>query len=79
MNNNENNNSIINKIFIFEVENILPKFIEILNNDEIENFYLCLINLIGSFNHNIRNGAKNLIKFLIKNKIIDFISNNKLN
>ena len=79
MNNNENNNSIINKIFIFEVENILPKFIEILNNDEIENFYLCLINLIGSFNHNIRNGAKNLIKYLIKNKIIDFISNNKLN
>ena len=76
MNNDENNNSIINKLFIFELENILPKFIEILNNEEIEILYMSLINLIGAYNHNIRIGAKNLLIYLTNNKYIDFTINN---
>ena len=68
-------NSLMNKIYIFELENILPKFIELLNEEELNDAYECLINLIGSFNHNIRQGAKNILKSLINNKLI--ILNNK--
>ena len=63
-------NSLINKIFIFELDNILPKFIQICNNDELEVIYDCLTNFISSINHNIRNGAKNILKLFVQTKLI---------
>jgi hypothetical protein len=63
-------NSLINKILIFELDNILPKFIEILNKDELEIIYDCLTNFISSINHNMRNGAKNILKSLFKTNLI---------
>ena len=63
-------NSLMNKIIIFELENILPKFVDLLNNEELNNSYQCLINLIGSINHNIRIAAKNILKFLLDDKFI---------
>lgn len=63
-------NSLINKVFIVELENILPKYIIILNNNEIEIIYECLTNLICSANHNIRKGAKNILKSFIHMNLI---------
>ena len=63
-------NSLMNKIIIFELDNILPKFVEFFNNEELNNIYECLINLICSVNHNIRNGVKNILKFLADAKIM---------
>ena len=63
-------NSLMNKIIIFELDNILPKFVELFNNEELNNIYECLIYLICSVNHNIRNGVKNILKFLADAKIM---------
>ena len=63
-------NSLINKIFIFELDNLLPKFIDILNNNEVEIIYGCLTNFICSINHNIRNGSKKLLKLFIQKNLI---------
>ena len=63
-------NSLTNKIFIFELDNLLPKFIDILNNNEVEIIYGCLTNFICSINHNIRNGAKKLLKLFIQKNLI---------
>ena len=62
-------NSLINKIFLFEIENIIPKFINILENEEIEIIYECITNLICSVNHNIRKAVKNLLKLLMKKNL----------
>ena len=71
-------NSLINKIFIFELENILPKLLQTLNNGELETIYECLTNLINSINHNIRNGAKNILKFFLKHNFIN-LNNSHIN
>ena len=63
-------NSLINKIFIFELDNLLPQFIDILNIYEVEIIYGCLTNFICSINHNIRNGAKKLLKLFIQKNLI---------
>ena len=63
-------NSLINKIYIFELENILTKFIQMFNNEELEIIYDCLTNFICSRNRNIRNGAKNILKLLMQNNLI---------
>ena len=67
---NNEENSLMNKIYIFELENIIPKFAKLLNDEELDNTYQCLINLIGSINHNIRNGAKNILKLFVNDKLI---------
>ena len=69
-------NSLINKVFIVELENILPKIIENLNNKEIEIIYECLTHLICSMNHNIRKGAKNILKQFMQ---MNLISLNNIN
>jgi hypothetical protein len=69
-------NSLINKIYIVELENILPKFINIITNDELEIIYECLTNLICSMNHNIRKGAKNILKQFMQ---MNLISLNNIN
>jgi hypothetical protein len=69
-------NSLINKVFIVELENVLPKIIENLNNKEIEIIYECLTNLICSMNHNIRKGAKNILKQFMQ---MNLISLNNIN
>ena len=63
-------NSLINKIYIVELENILPKFINIITNDELEIIYECLTNFICSINYNIRKAAKNLLKLFKQKKLI---------
>ena len=71
-------NSLINKIFIFELENIIPKFIQFLSNNELEIIYDCLTNFICSINHSIRLGSKNLLKVFMKKNLISLNnSNNK--
>jgi hypothetical protein len=67
---NKEENSLMNKIYIFELENIIPKFTKLLSDEELDNTYQCLINLIGSINHNIRNGAKNILKLFVNDKLI---------
>ena len=74
---NKDVNSLINKIYIFELENILPKFVEFFNKNELDITYQCLINLICSINHDIRKGAKNILKFLVENKFIILTKINK--
>ena len=72
---NKDVNSLINKIYIFELENILPKFVEFFSKNELDITYQCLINLICSINHDIRKGAKNILKFLVENKFIILAKN----
>ena len=67
---NNEENSLMNKIYIFELENIIPKFTKLLSDEELDNTYQCLINLIGSINHNIRNGAKNILKLFVNDELI---------
>ena len=74
---NKDVNSLINKIYIFELENLLLKFVEFFNKNELENIYQFLINLICSINHDIRKGAKNILKFLVENKLIILSEINK--
>ena len=74
---NKDVNSLINKIYIFELENLLLKFVEFFNKNELENIYQFLINLICSINHDIRKGAKNILKFLVENKLIILSKINK--
>ena len=74
---NKDVNSLINKIYIFELENLLPKFVEFFNENELDITYQCLINLISSINHDIRKGAKNILKFLVENKFIILTKINK--
>ena len=74
---NKDVNSLINKIYIFELENLLPKFVEFFNKNELDITYQCLINLISSINHDIRKGAKNILKFLVENKFIILTKINK--
>ena len=68
-------NSLINKIYINEMENILPKFINYYHNKDIEIIYECVTNFIGSANHNIRKSAKTLLKSFVQIKLINL--NNK--
>jgi hypothetical protein len=68
-------NSLMNKIYINEMEKILPKFINYYHNKDIEIIYECVTNFIGSANHNIRKSAKNLLKSFIQIKLINL--NNK--
>ena len=68
-------NSLINKIYINEMENILPKFNNYYHNKDIEIIYECVTNFIGSANKNIRKSAKILLKSFIQTKLINL--NNK--
>ena len=68
-------NSLMNKIYINEMEKILPKFINYYHNKDIEIIYECVTNFIGSANHNIRKSAKTLLKSFIQIKLINL--NNK--
>ena len=68
-------NSLINKIYINEMENIVPKFINYYHNKDLEIIYECVTNFIGSANHNIRKSAKTLLKSFVQIKLINL--NNK--
>ena len=68
-------NSLINKIYINEMENIVPKFINYYHNKDLEIIYECVTNFIGSANHNIRKSAKTLLKTFVQIKLINL--NNK--
>jgi hypothetical protein len=59
-------------ILIFELENILPKFMKCLSEDELKQIFEVLINLIDSNDSNLRKATKNLLNEYTKLNIITF-------
>ena len=68
---NQENKPMIN-ILQFELENILPKFMKCLNEDELKQIFDVLINLIDSNDTNLRKATKNLLQEFTKLNIITF-------
>ena len=67
----QENKPMIN-ILQFELENILPKFMKCLNEDELKQIFDVLINLIDSNDTNLRKATKNLLQEFTKLNIITF-------
>ena len=59
-------------ILQFELENILPKFMKCLSEDELKQIFEVLINLIDSNDNNLRKATKNLLKEFKKLNLINF-------
>ena len=59
-------------ILIFELENIMPKFMKCLSEDELKQIFEVLINLIDSNDSNLRKATKNLLNEYTKLNIITF-------
>ena len=68
---NQENKPMIN-ILIFELENIMPKFMKCLSEDELKQIFEVLINLIDSNDTNLRKATKNLLNEFTKLNIITF-------
>ena len=68
-------NSLINKVLIYDVENILPRFIKLFPDDELQKIYECIINFIGSVHHNLRRVSKDLLKLFVEYNLISFGDN----
>ena len=68
---NQENKPMIN-ILQFELENILPKFMKCLNEDELKQIFEVLINLIDSNDTNLRKSTKSLLQEFTKLNIITF-------
>ena len=68
---NQENKPMIN-ILIFELENIMPKFMKCLSEDELKQIFEVLINLIDSNDSNLRKATKNLLNEYTKLNIITF-------
>ena len=56
----------------FELENILPKFMKCLSENELKQIFEVLINLIDSNDNNLRKATKNLLNEYTKLNIITF-------
>jgi len=69
--NNQENKPMIN-ILQFELENILPKFMKCLSEDELKQIFEVLINLIDSNDTNLRKATKNLLQEFTKLNMISF-------
>ena len=68
---NQENKPMIN-ILQFELENILPKFMKCLSEDELKQIFEVLINLIDSNDTNLRKSTKSLLQEFTKLNIITF-------
>ena len=68
---NQENKPMIN-ILQFELENILPKFMKCLSEDELKQIFEVLINLIDSNDNNLRKATKNLLQEFTKLNLINF-------
>ena len=68
---NQENKPMIN-ILQFELENILPKFMKCLSDNELKQIFEVLINLIDSNDTNLRKATKNLLQEFTKLNIISF-------
>ena len=68
---NQENKPMIN-ILIFELENIMPKFMKCFSEDELKQIFEVLINLIDSNDSNLRKATKNLLNEYTKLNIITF-------
>ena len=68
---NQENKPMIN-ILQFELENILPKFMKCLSENELKQIFEVLINLIDSNDINLRKATKNLLQEFTKLNIITF-------
>ena len=68
---NQENKPMIN-ILQFELENILPKFMKCLSENELKQIFEVLINLIDSNDINLRKATKNLLQEFTKLNIISF-------
>ena len=68
---NQENKPMIN-ILQFELENILPKFMKCLSENELKQIFEVLINLIDSNDTNLRKATKNLLQEFTKLNIISF-------
>ena len=68
---NQENKPMIN-ILQFELENILPKFMKCLSEDELKQIFEVLINLIDSNDVNLRKATKNLLQEFTKLNMITF-------
>ena len=68
---NQENRPMIN-ILQFELENILPKFMKCLSENELKQIFEVLINLIDSNDTNLRKATKNLLQEFTKLNIISF-------
>jgi len=56
----------------FEIQQILPRFLNYFSSEDLELTFSVIVNLIDSKNSSLRNSAKYLIKHFINNKLITF-------
>ena len=61
------------KVIVYEIENIIPKIIEIVSNEEKKKIMLILIEYLCAENYSLRYSAKIALKYLKKKNTILFI------
>ena len=64
-------NEII-KIIIFELNNLIPKYMRYLTSVEIQRLFLYIIDFVEAKNTIIRKSVKNLMENLVEYKLINF-------
>ena len=64
-------NEII-KIIIFELNNLIPKYMRYLTSVEIQRLFLYIIDFVEAKNTIIRKSVKNLMENLVEYKLITF-------
>ena len=71
----EEDSPIIN-VIQFELDTILPKFLKMLNQDELGIVFDSMIDFVDSMNKNLRNSAKLFLKQFVNNKLCMFVPYN---
>jgi hypothetical protein len=74
--NTENNIPLV-KVIQSELNNVLPKFIQNLNENEMKNVFTSLIEFVDSVNIDLRTAAKNMLKYFVDNNFCIFVSSKK--
>lgn len=74
--NTENNLPLV-KVIQSELNNVLPKFIQNLNENEMKNVFTSLIEFVDSVNIDLRTAAKNMLKYFVDNNFCIFVSSKK--
>lgn len=67
-------NGVITQVIKNEVNCVLKKAVEELNEKEVENVFRALIEFVDSEDIELRSIAKNMIKYFVDNELFVFVS-----
>ena len=70
-------NSLMNGVFQFELEKTMPKFIKYFSDKELKELFFILLNFTDSSNNNLRKTAKNILHEFIKLNLVKFYKFNE--